>query len=129
MWRRPVGLDSHCAGADPAVLGMVAQWRGWPHRTRGDREDLLRRPYVRASSLAGTELVVIPLSRVPSSSFEGCDMEEVREWAAQCHGMTLAFPHSTCTMPGMAAQCGLVEQHQDLIPRWCQRTGVAGIHL
>jgi hypothetical protein len=129
MWQRPVGLDSHCAGADPVVLGMVAQWRGWPHRTGGDREDLLHRPYVTASSWAGVELVVVPLSRVPSSSFEGRDMEEVREWAAQCHGMTPAFPHSTRTALGMAVQCGLVEKRRDLIPRRCQRTGVAGIRL
>jgi hypothetical protein len=26
--------------------------------------------------------------------FRGGDVEEVREWAAQCHGMTPAFPHS-----------------------------------
>jgi hypothetical protein len=54
-------------------------------------------------------------------------MEEVREWAAQCHGMTPAFPHSTRTVSGMATQCGLVEQRQDMIPRQCQRAGVAGI--
>jgi hypothetical protein len=34
-------------------------------------------------------------------------------------------PHSA----GMAIQCGLVEQRRDLIPRRCQKTGVAGIHL
>jgi hypothetical protein len=29
----------------------------------------------------------------------------------------------------MAAQCGLVKQRRDLIPRRCQKTGVAGIRL
>jgi hypothetical protein len=110
------------------VPGMVVQWRGWPHRTGGDGEDALRRSYITASSRAGVELVVVPLSRVSSSSEER-DMEEVREWAAQCHGMTPVFPHSTRTMPEMAAQCGSVEQRQDLIPRQCQRTGVTGIRL
>jgi hypothetical protein len=56
-------------------------------------------------------------------------VEVVREWVAQCYEMTLAIPHDTCTAPGMAAQCGLVEQRRDLIPRRCQKTGMAGIHL
>jgi hypothetical protein len=55
-------------------------------------------------------------------------MEEVRKWVAQCHGMTPSFPHSTRTTPRVAAQCGLVEQRRDMIPRRCQRAGVAGIH-
>jgi hypothetical protein len=33
------------------------------------------------------------------------------------------------TTPGMAAQCGLVEQCRDLIPMWCQRIDVVGIRL
>jgi hypothetical protein len=56
-------------------------------------------------------------------------MEEVREWAAQCHGMTLTFLHSTFTASGVVTQCGLVEQRRDRIPRRCQRTGMAGILL
>jgi hypothetical protein len=55
------------------------------------------------SPWAGVELVAVPLSRVSPSSFEGRDVEEIREWATQCYGMTLAFPHSTRTTPGMAA--------------------------
>jgi hypothetical protein len=58
------------------VPGMVAQWRGWPHKAGGDWGDPPHRPYVTASSP------------------EGGDMEEVREWVAQCDGMTPAFPHS-----------------------------------
>jgi hypothetical protein len=75
------------------------------------------------------ESVAIPLSRVSLSSIEERDVEEVREWEAQCYGMTLAFPHSTRTALGMAAQYELVEQRRDLIPRRCQRTSVAGIRL
>jgi hypothetical protein len=85
------------------VPGMAAQWRGWPHRAGGDREDAPRQPYVTASSRASAELVAVPLSRMSPSSFEGHDVEEVRELAAQCHGMTPAFPHSARTVPGMAA--------------------------
>jgi hypothetical protein len=47
--------------------------------------------------------------------FRGGDVEEVRDWAAQCHGMTPAFPHSTRTVLRMPAQCGLVEQRRDTI--------------
>jgi hypothetical protein len=36
--------------------------------------------------------MVVPLSRVSSSSFEGGDLEEVREWAAQCHGVDTGLP-------------------------------------
>jgi hypothetical protein len=89
------------------VPGMMAQWRGWPDRTGGDGEDALRRSYVTTLSRASAELVAVPLLRVPPSSFEGRDVEEVREWAVQCHGMTPAFPHSTRIASGMAAQCGL----------------------
>jgi hypothetical protein len=70
-----------------------------------------------------------PLSRVLPSFFEGCDVEEVREWAAKCHGMTSAFPHNSRTAPRMAAQCGLVEQHRVMVPRKCQRADVVGIRL
>jgi hypothetical protein len=83
------------------VPRMVAQRRGWPHRAKGDRGDALHHPHVTTSSWAGAELVVVCFSRVPPSSFEGCGVEEVREWEAQCHGMTLAIPHSTRTSPRM----------------------------
>jgi hypothetical protein len=34
----------------------------------------------------------VPLSRVPPSPFEGCDVEAVREWVAQCHGVDTNLP-------------------------------------
>jgi hypothetical protein len=73
-----------------------------------DRGDALYWFDVIAPSRAGAGSVVVPLSRVPPSSFEGDNVEEVREWAAQCHGITPSFPHNSHTMPGMAAQRGLV---------------------
>jgi hypothetical protein len=82
-----------------------------------------------APSQAGVGQVVVPLLRVPPSSFEGCDVEEVREWEAQCRGMTPAFPHSFRIALGMVVRRGLVEQHRDTIPRRCQRVGVVGIRL
>jgi hypothetical protein len=36
--------------------------------------------------------MAVPLSRVPSSSFEGCDVEAVREWAAQCYEVDTDLP-------------------------------------
>jgi hypothetical protein len=71
-----------------------------------DGGDAPRQPYITAPSWASAESVVVPLSRVSSSSFKGLDVEEVRERVAQCHGVTLTFPHSTRTTSGMAAQCG-----------------------
>jgi hypothetical protein len=41
--------------------------------------------------------------------------------------LTLAFPHSSPAVPGMAARGGLAEQRRDTIPRRCQRAGVARI--
>jgi hypothetical protein len=43
--------------------------------------------------------------------------------------LTPAFPHSSRTVPWMAAQGGLVEQRQDMIPRRCQKAGMVGIRL
>jgi hypothetical protein len=43
--------------------------------------------------------------------------------------LTLAFPHISRTVPGMVAQGELVEQRRGMIPRRCQRAGVAGIRL
>jgi hypothetical protein len=43
--------------------------------------------------------------------------------------LTPAFPHSSHTVLRMAAHGGFVEQRRDMIPRWCQRAGMAGICL
>jgi hypothetical protein len=89
---------------------------------------VLHHPRVTTLSWVGIGLMAVCLSRVSSSSFVGCDVEEVRELVAQCYGMKLAIPHNTRTKLGMAVQCRLVEQCQDMIPRRCQKIDVAGIH-
>jgi hypothetical protein len=104
---------------------LVAQRRGWPHRAGGDEGEALHWSDVTVPSCAGAGLTFIPLSRVPLSSFEGCDMEAVHSVTE----LTPAFPYSSRTVPGMAAQGGLAEQRQDMIPRWCQKAGVARILL
>jgi hypothetical protein len=47
---------------------------------------------VTAPSHAGVGLTSVPLLRVPSSSFEGRDVEAVQEWAAQCHRVDTSLP-------------------------------------
>jgi hypothetical protein len=47
---------------------------------------------VTAPSRVGAGLTYVPLSRVPSSSFEGCNMEAVQEWVAQCHRVDTSLP-------------------------------------
>jgi hypothetical protein len=63
-----------------------------------------------------------PLSRGATWGRYGSGRHSVTE-------LTPAFPHSSRTAPGMAAQRGLVEQRRDMIPRRCQRADVAGIRV
>jgi hypothetical protein len=129
VWRCLVVPGSHSVKHGAAVPVMEAQRRVWRHRAGGDEGDALHWSDVMAPSRAGLGLTSVPLSRVPPSSLEGCDMEAVQEWVAQCHRDDTDLPHSSRTVPGMASQGGFVEQRRDTIPRRCQRAGVAGIHL
>jgi hypothetical protein len=118
-WRCPVVSGSHNGRDDAAVPGMAAQRQGWPRRTA-----LVRR---HGAVLGGRGAGGRTPFKVPLSSFEGCDVEEVRECAAQCRGVDTGLP---AQLPhSMAAHRGLVEQRQDMIPRRCQRAGVVGIRL
>jgi hypothetical protein len=110
VWRCLVVPGFHNAGDGAAVPEMVAQRRGWPHRAGGDGGDVLHWSDVTALSRAGAGLTSVPLSRVPPPSFEGCDVEAIQEWVAQCHGVDTGLPHSSRTVSGMAAQGGLAEQ-------------------
>jgi hypothetical protein len=65
---------------------------------------VLRSSCVMTLSWAGTELVVVCISRVSLSLFEGCGMEEGPKWVVQSHGVTPAILHSTRTAPGVAGQ-------------------------
>jgi hypothetical protein len=107
-WRRPISSGLHSVGNGSAVPEMATQRRGWPHRAGGDRGDALRLPCVTASSWMDAELVVVRLSRAPLSPFEGCGEQEGWEWAVQCHRVTPAISHNTCTASGMAAQLRVV---------------------
>jgi hypothetical protein len=58
----------------------------------GDGGDALHWSDVTTPSRVGAGLTSVPLSRVPPSSFEGCDVESVQEWAVQCHGVDTDVP-------------------------------------
>jgi hypothetical protein len=47
-WQRPVPVRSNSVGDVVAVPGVALQWRGWPHRDDGDREDCSHWPDVAA---------------------------------------------------------------------------------
>jgi hypothetical protein len=108
---------------------MVVQRREWTHRAEGDGGDALHWSDVTASSRAGAGLTPVPLSRVLLPSFEGCVMEAIQEWRHIVTELTLAFPHNSHTVSGMAAKGELAEQGRDTIPRWCQRAGMVRIRL
>jgi hypothetical protein len=55
VWRCPIIPGFHSAGDDVAVLGMAAQWRGWPYRAGSDGGDAPCWPDVTAPSRAGAE--------------------------------------------------------------------------
>jgi hypothetical protein len=114
-WRRSVRDGG-------TVTGLVTQGRRW---LRGRALLAWRHGAVPGGCGAGGRT---PFEGSADLFWEG-GVEEVREWVAQCHGMTPAFPHSSRTAPRMAAQRGLMEQRRDMIPRRCQRAGVAGIRL
>jgi hypothetical protein len=102
----------------PTVLGMTLQCLGWRYSGRNGRTGL--EVTGRRAPLASRHGVVPDRrgvgDRTPFEGaavlFRGGDMEELREWAAQCHGMTPGFPHSARTAPGMTTQCGLVKQRR-----------------
>jgi hypothetical protein len=94
----------------PKVLGMTLQCSGWWHNGEDGR--------TRSEVMEETCSTILTSRRRPGRAwswwtypfrgychplFEGRDMEEVQEWATQSYRMTLAFPHSTRTTPGMAA--------------------------
>jgi hypothetical protein len=63
-----------------------------------------------------------PLSRGAACRSYGSGRHSVTE-------LTLASPHSSPAVPGMAARGGLAEQHRDMIPMRYQRAGVARIRF
>jgi hypothetical protein len=98
-WRRPIGTGLHSTGNGSTVLGMATHRRGWPHRGRDGRKDVLCLSRVMASPQSCARSTVVHPSRVPPCLFEGLGVGEGREQAAQCFGVTPASPHSECAVP------------------------------
>jgi hypothetical protein len=92
----------------PTASGMAPQRLGWGYSARDGRtgsevtEEMCSAGFTsRRRPRRGAGSVVVHLSRASLSLFEGCGVEEGREWAAQCQGMTPAISHSTRTAPWM----------------------------
>jgi hypothetical protein len=77
----------------------------------------------------GRETGVRTLFEGSAVLFQGCGVQAVQEWAAQCHGADTGLTAQCCAVVGMASPGGLAKQHRDMIPRRCQWAGVAGIRL
>jgi hypothetical protein len=118
------------------VPGMTLQCPGWWHSGGNGRTGSEVMEEMRLASLTSRRRPKRVRNRRPYA-FRGfhCPLSRGVMWRQYGSGwhsvmeLTPAFPHSSRTTPGMAAQRGLVEQRRDMIPRWCQRAGVAGIRL
>jgi hypothetical protein len=82
------------------VPGMVAQWRGWPHRAGGDGGDALYWSDVTALSYVGVGWMSVPFSRVPPSSFEGAARRPYWSGWHSVTELTLALPHNAVQWRG-----------------------------
>jgi hypothetical protein len=84
-------------GVVVAVLGVVLQGRGWPHRTDSDGDGA---PADLTSWFDPTELQGKG-SRVQPAPLRGHGVLVVREWAAQCHGADTGHAAQFPTVEGM----------------------------
>jgi hypothetical protein len=121
------GIPQHrgwccCARDGGVAAGMAAQGR---LRRRG-RASLVPRHSVVS---CGRETGVCTLFEGFVVLFQGCSARAIREWAAQCHGADTGLTAQCRIVAGMASPEGLAKQCRDMIPRRCQRAGVAGIRL
>jgi hypothetical protein len=132
--------SSGCGGVlsfrAPTASGMVLQCPGWRH-SGGDvhtgpkvtEETCITGPtsWCCPARARGRHPYLFrgfhrPLSRCTTWGSYGSGWHSVTE-------LTLAFPHSSRTVPRMAAQGELAEQRRDVMPRRCQKAGVAEIRL
>jgi hypothetical protein len=122
------GRGSVSSSRASTVPGMVLQCLGWWHSggDGGTRPEVMKETcstgltsWCRPERARGRRSYPFrgfhrPLSRGATWRRYGSGRHSVME-------LTPAFPHSSRTVPGMAAQGGLVEQRRDMIPRRCQR--------
>jgi hypothetical protein len=128
-WRCLVVPGSHSARDGTAVPGMAAQRRDGrtrPKVTEETRSTGLMSRCCPARAWGRRSYLFRgfrrPLSRGATRRPYGSGRHSITE-------LTLAFPHSSRIVPGMASRGGLAEQRRDMIPKRCQRAGVARILL
>jgi hypothetical protein len=127
------GVSSSRASTVP---GMVLQCLGWWHSGGDGRTGPEVAEVTHSTSLTSQRRPERVRGRQPYP-FRGfhCPLSRGVTWWRYRSGrhsvteLTLAFLYSSRTVPGMAAQGGLVEWRRDMIPRRCQRAGVVGICL
>jgi hypothetical protein len=120
----------------PTVSVLTLQCPGWWHSGGGGRTRPEVTEEMRSAGLMSQRRLERAWGR-RSYPFQGFHRPLSRGAAWRRYGsgrhsvmdLTPAFPHSSHTVPGMAAQGELVEQHRDMIPKRCQRVCAAGIRL
>jgi hypothetical protein len=93
-WSNSGGHGDVLSSWTPTVPGMVLQCPRWRHRADGDEGDAPHWFDVTASSREGAIQAFVPLSRVPSSSFEGAVCGPYESGRHSVTELTLASPHS-----------------------------------
>jgi hypothetical protein len=137
------GWKSHSGGCgdvppsrDPTVPGMALQCPGWRHNGGDGRTGAevtekthpagLTSRHRPARAQGRHPYLFWGFRRPPSRGATWGPYESGRHSVTE---LTPALPHSSRTVPRMAAQGELAEQRRDMIPRRCQGAGVAGIRL
>jgi hypothetical protein len=136
------GRRSHSGGRGgvlssrtPTAPGMVLSCPGSRHRSGDGRRGPIAMEETRLAALTsrrrlvGRETGVRPLCMGSAILLRGCGAWAVREWIAQCHGADTGLTAQCRIVAGMASPGGLVKQHRDMIPKRCQRDGMAWIRL
>jgi hypothetical protein len=120
----------------PTATGMALQYSGWRHSGGDGRTGPTvteKTCYTGLTSRCGPMRVrgrrLYPFRGFRRLLLRGAACRPYRSGRHSVTELTLAFPHSSPTAPGMASRGGLAEQRRDMIPRWCQRAGVARIRL
>jgi hypothetical protein len=104
-------------------------WRSGGMATQGPWQWRRHTSLVRRHGVVpcGCETGVRTLFEGSAVLFRGCGVWVVREWVAQCLGADTGLTAQCRTVAGMASPGVLAKQCRDMIPRWGQRDGMAGI--
>jgi hypothetical protein len=129
VWRCLVVLGSHSIGDGAAVLGMAVQRRDGHTGPELAEETRSTSPTSRCRPVRARGRHPYPFRGFHCPILRGA---ACRPYGSRRHSvteLTPAFPHSSPAVSGMAARGGLAEQRRDMIPKRCQRAGVARIRF